>query len=49
MCWEAGFILGITKELEEQSRSGKHVLEYALAFGVYVRRMIMADVCAGSC
>jgi hypothetical protein len=25
------------------------VLEYASAFGVYVRRMIMADKCAGSC
>ena len=49
MCREAGVILGITKELEEHSRSGKHVLEYASAFGVYVRRMIMADVCAGSC
>jgi hypothetical protein len=46
---EAGVILGISKELEEHLRSGKHVLEYASAFGVYVRRMIMADVCAGSC
>jgi intraflagellar transport protein 52 len=52
MCREAGVILGITKELEEQSRSGKHLLGYemyALAFGVCVRRTIMADVCAGSC
>jgi intraflagellar transport protein 52 len=29
MCREAGVILGITKELEEHSRSGRHVLEYA--------------------
>ena len=46
---QAGVILGISKELEEHLRSGKHVLEYASAFGVYVSRMIMADVCAGSC
>jgi hypothetical protein len=29
MCREAGVILGITKELAEDARSGKHVLEYA--------------------
>jgi hypothetical protein len=27
MCREAGVILGITKELAEDARSGKHVLE----------------------
>jgi intraflagellar transport protein 52 len=32
MCREAGVNLGITKELEEYSRSGKQVLEYASAF-----------------
>jgi intraflagellar transport protein 52 len=35
MCREAGVILGITKELEEHSRSGKRVLEYASAFAIW--------------
>ncbi len=37
MCREAGVILGITKDLQELSRSGNHVLEYALAYGVSLR------------
>ncbi len=32
MCREAGVILGITKELAEDARSGKHVLEYVFLF-----------------
>ena len=35
MCREASVILGIIKELQEHSRSGKHVLKYALSLAGY--------------
>jgi hypothetical protein len=46
MCREAGVILGITKELAEDARSGKHVLEYAFFIFFNIWRQSVA-LCTG--
>lgn len=49
MCREAGVILGVAKELAEDSRSGKHVLEYVLCWGHVCRAGVNASWCSPNC